>query len=202
MKTYRVECTGDFAYSEPVNTLRDARKVASQMLKTAAEGVRVTILCETDTVVQKIIAGHKRLTNPPPSRVEKTNPRTTQTTLLEAKNIQALWEALLAANWTRNDLIKLGRTIFDSTSQVEATDPETPLTKLLNTHIVDLEIDEPNICNRAINCLHNILGLQTVSGLLKYSERDLLRVPNCGRKTVKAIKETLARMNLRLKYSL
>lgn len=109
MKTYRVECTGDFAYAKPVNTLRDARKVASQMLKTAAEGVIITILCETDTVVQKIIAGHKQLTNPPPSRVEKTNPKTTRTALLYAKNIQTLWEALLATNWTRNDLIKLGR---------------------------------------------------------------------------------------------
>jgi hypothetical protein len=51
---------------------------------------------------------------------------------------------------------------------------------------------------RAYNCLR-AEGIETIGDLLKYSERDLCRIPNMGRKSIKDIKEVLASMNLMLK---
>jgi predicted DNA-binding protein YlxM (UPF0122 family) len=51
---------------------------------------------------------------------------------------------------------------------------------------------------RAYNCLR-AGGIETIGDLLKYSERDLCRIPNMGRKSIKDIKEVLASMNLMLK---
>jgi hypothetical protein len=51
---------------------------------------------------------------------------------------------------------------------------------------------------RAYNCLR-AEGIETIGDLLKYSERDLCRIPNMGRKSIKDIKEVLASMNLLLK---
>ena len=51
---------------------------------------------------------------------------------------------------------------------------------------------------RAYNCLR-AEGIETIGDLLKYSERDLCKVPNMGRKSINDIKEVLASMNLMLK---
>ena len=51
---------------------------------------------------------------------------------------------------------------------------------------------------RAYNCLR-AEGIETIGDLLKYSERDLCRIPNMGRKSIKDIKEVLTSMNLVLK---
>lgn len=51
---------------------------------------------------------------------------------------------------------------------------------------------------RAYNCLR-AEGIETIDDLLKYSERDLCKVPNMGRKSINDIKEVLASMNLMLK---
>ena len=53
---------------------------------------------------------------------------------------------------------------------------------------------------RAYNCLR-AEGIETIGDLLKYSERDLCRIPNMGRKSIKDIKEVLASMNLLLRQS-
>jgi len=59
MKTYLVECTGDFAYSEHVNTLKEANKVVNHMLNNEAVGVVVTLVRITDTVVRRSVVRHK-----------------------------------------------------------------------------------------------------------------------------------------------
>jgi hypothetical protein len=50
---------------------------------------------------------------------------------------------------------------------------------------------------RAQNCLL-AEGIRTVGDLLKYSERDLYKIPNMGRKSVKDILEVLATMHVKL----
>jgi DNA-directed RNA polymerase alpha subunit len=42
------------------------------------------------------------------------------------------------------------------------------------------------------------LGIRSWSDLIQYSESELLRTPNLGRKSLKEIKETLARKGLKL----
>jgi hypothetical protein len=64
---------------------------------------------------------------------------------------------------------------------------------LLATKIFNVEFDM-----RAYNCMR-AEGIQTLGDLIKYSERDLMRVPNMGRKTIKGIQEVLATRSLTLK---
>jgi len=60
------------------------------------------------------------------------------------------------------------------------------------------KIDNIPFTVRAYNCLM-AEGIETIGDLLKYSERDLCKVPNMGRKSINDIKEVLASMNLMLK---
>ncbi len=60
------------------------------------------------------------------------------------------------------------------------------------------KIDNIPFTVRAYNCLM-AEGIETIGDLLKYSERDLCKVPNMGPKSIKDIKEVLASMNLMLK---
>jgi hypothetical protein len=64
---------------------------------------------------------------------------------------------------------------------------------ILATKIFNVEFDM-----RAFNCMR-AEGIETLGDLIKYSERDLMRVPNMGRKTIVGIKEVLASRNLSLK---
>lgn len=64
---------------------------------------------------------------------------------------------------------------------------------VLATKIFNVEFDM-----RAFNCMR-AEGIETLGDLIKYSERDLMRVPNMGRKTIVGIKEVLASRNLTLK---
>lgn len=64
---------------------------------------------------------------------------------------------------------------------------------ILATKIFNVEFDM-----RAFNCMR-AEGIETLADLIKYSERDLMRVPNMGRKTIVGIKEVLASRGLTLK---
>ena len=64
---------------------------------------------------------------------------------------------------------------------------------ILATKIFNVEFDM-----RSFNCLRAD-GIETLGDLIKYSERDLMRVPNMGRKSAKRIQEVLATRNLKLK---
>jgi hypothetical protein len=64
---------------------------------------------------------------------------------------------------------------------------------VLATKIFNVEFDL-----RAFNCMR-AEGIETLGDLIKYSERDLMKVPNMGRKSIKRIQEVLASMNLTLK---
>lgn len=58
-------------------------------------------------------------------------------------------------------------------------------------------VDELEVSVRTANCLAN-LGVQTVGELAAWSEVDLLRTKNFGRKSLKEIKEVLAELNVTL----
>lgn len=62
----------------------------------------------------------------------------------------------------------------------------------------DLEISQVPFHVRSYNCLR-AEEIKTIRDLLRYTENDLLRVPNMGRKSVKEIVEVLASMGLKLK---
>jgi hypothetical protein len=64
---------------------------------------------------------------------------------------------------------------------------------VLATKIFNVEFDM-----RGFNCMR-AEGIETLGDLIKYSERDLMKVPNMGRKSIKRIQEVLASMNLTLK---
>lgn len=64
--------------------------------------------------------------------------------------------------------------------------------------VSDLEVFHLPLGVRSYNCLR-AEEIKTIRDLLRYSENDLLRVPNMGRKSVKEIVEVLASMGLKLK---
>ena len=61
----------------------------------------------------------------------------------------------------------------------------------------NLHIDHLHLTTRAYHGLRN-LGIVTLSEIAKCSERDLLRQPNLGGKTINHIKEVLAEFELKL----
>ena len=66
---------------------------------------------------------------------------------------------------------------------------------ILATKIFNVEFDM-----RAFNCMR-AEGIETLGDLIKYSERDLMKVPNMGRKSIKRIQEVLAARSLTLEDS-
>ena len=54
------------------------------------------------------------------------------------------------------------------------------------------------VSTRMANCLRN-MNIYTHEQLARFSEQDLLKMPNLGRKTLKEIRETLKENNLKLK---
>jgi DNA-directed RNA polymerase alpha subunit len=55
----------------------------------------------------------------------------------------------------------------------------------------------PGINQRACNALCHI-DAQTIGELVKLTKKQLLQIPNCGKKTVAVIESALARMGLQL----
>lgn len=64
--------------------------------------------------------------------------------------------------------------------------------------ILDMNIALLDFNCRAANVLVN-QEIRTVRDLMKYSSRDLLSAPNCGKTTLKHINEVLAKYGLKVK---
>lgn len=65
--------------------------------------------------------------------------------------------------------------------------------RLLDTPVEDLELTP-----RSHNCLRND-NIRTIRELISYTEGEILRTPNFGRKSLKEVKELLASMGLAFK---
>lgn len=64
--------------------------------------------------------------------------------------------------------------------------------KILDSHVVNLDLDR-----RTFNCLRSE-GIEKVGELVRYSESQLLNVPNFGRRCLNNITDALSRYNLKL----
>lgn len=62
----------------------------------------------------------------------------------------------------------------------------------------DINIMELDLSIRSFNCLRRA-GIYTVSELIGYTETDMMKVRNLGRKSLQEIKNKLADMGLRFK---
>jgi hypothetical protein len=62
--------------------------------------------------------------------------------------------------------------------------------------IPDIRIDELDMSVRSHNCLKNA-KIETVADLMKFTERDLLKTQNFGRKSLNEIKDVLEDLNIR-----
>lgn len=60
-----------------------------------------------------------------------------------------------------------------------------------------MSIADMEFTNRTFNCL-NMAGIYRLEELLAYKEKELMKLPNLGRKSMKDIHETLALHNLKL----
>lgn len=65
------------------------------------------------------------------------------------------------------------------------------------TDHLNKSIDELEMSCRTHNCFSN-LGIRTVADIVAFSERQLLRTPNFGRKSLNETKEILDSIGLRL----
>lgn len=72
------------------------------------------------------------------------------------------------------------------------------LEKTPNTKDIELSIDGIGLTVRTIHCL-KAEGIFFVSDLVTWSESELLKTPNLGRKSLSEIKERLAEKRLKLK---
>jgi len=61
--------------------------------------------------------------------------------------------------------------------------------------VEELDLNYPA---RAVNCLR-AESIETVGQLITHSERDLLKIPNLGRKSIEDIKQALSKINLSLR---
>lgn len=68
----------------------------------------------------------------------------------------------------------------------------------VTTEVIGTPVDTLDVTVRTSNCL-KYSGIPTVEELVKYTERDLMKIDNLGRKSVNEIRSVLASMNLKLK---
>lgn len=68
----------------------------------------------------------------------------------------------------------------------------------VENHILSGSIDKLDLDMRSRRALH-FENINTVSQLIDYTERELLKIPNLGKKSLKVIKEALAEHGLKLK---
>jgi DNA-directed RNA polymerase subunit alpha len=64
--------------------------------------------------------------------------------------------------------------------------------------VSDIKIESLELTSRAQSAL-SYAGITTLGELVNFTESQLLRQPNCGRKTLSEIKEMLAQYGLHLK---
>lgn len=63
--------------------------------------------------------------------------------------------------------------------------------------IKNMPVEDLELSVRTANCLQN-LGVRTVGELIMFTEEELLKTKNFGRKSLKEINELLADMGLRI----
>lgn len=61
-----------------------------------------------------------------------------------------------------------------------------------------MTIQELNLSTRLLNCLRRE-GIKTVDQIIERREREILRIPNIGKKTLNELKEVLKQRGLTLK---
>jgi DNA-directed RNA polymerase alpha subunit len=67
-----------------------------------------------------------------------------------------------------------------------------------NNKYLEEKIEHGDFTIRTQNCLLQ-LGISTISDLIKFTEAELYKTPNLGKKSLREIKETLAEKGLKLK---
>ena len=77
-------------------------------------------------------------------------------------------------------------------------DAQKPEHQGLTLEQMTMPVDDLELSCRAQNCLKNA-NISTVGELVLWTAKDLLKVKNCGRKSVDEIRDELARLGLRLK---
>lgn len=113
--------------------------------------------------------------------------------------------AVASANERQKADLRLQKAFVDQCSSLMRA--AEPLMALLDNAVSDKRwvrgdnlsrsVDELHLNIRAVRCLRDV-GILTIGDLVKKTERDLLRIKNFGRKSLREIKEILANMGLSL----
>lgn len=109
------------------------------------------------------------------------------------------WRAKVFGGWIVETDIKDKKDRPFSCSMVFVPDPKH-LWCLTEKDILMQPIETLKINKRTYNCLF-AEGIKTIGELLNWSERDLLRLPNFGRVSLRSLLPELERLNLRLKHN-
>jgi DNA-directed RNA polymerase subunit alpha len=80
-------------------------------------------------------------------------------------------------------------------------DPEVVQVENIET-LLAKSVDKLNLTVRASRCLHNNTNITTIGELVQRTEAELARTKNFGPKSMKEIKEELARLGLSLGMSI
>ena len=104
-------------------------------------------------------------------------------------------QGLLSNSKMHQEILKQGQSWVVESSYAWADDM---LSKRSTSLDAKVPIDAFNFSVRTYNVL-NPAGINSIHDLLKKSETELLRLPNCNRRTVDEIKNNLAQHNLKLR---
>ena len=104
-------------------------------------------------------------------------------------------QGLLSNSKMQQEILKQGQSWVVESSYAWADDM---LSKRSTSLDAKVPIDAFTFSVRTYNVLNNE-GIKSIHDLLKKSETELIRLPNCGRRTVDEIKKILAQHNLKLR---
>jgi DNA-directed RNA polymerase subunit alpha len=98
---------------------------------------------------------------------------------------------------------------MEITIKLESIEELLKLKDYLNSHInsedenihLGMKIDDLGFTTRTLSALTEVYGIINVSDLIRYSEKEILRLPNMGKYSLTEIKDKLALLGLKLNYN-